>query len=469
MVVDEGLLWVDNARNIRGKMAGTANRLFTVAGKKWGTSPEMLRVIYQGAVAPVLLYGAEVWGERWRDKRVRRHMDATQRPYLLAIARAYRTAPTAALQVITGIKPLGVEAGHMHRERMELQDGHEMGATAAGLVHPAERGLVTYEEWDEEAEHQDVRAIYTDGSAGDNGAGWAYVTRESDGSWGESQKVKLSGYATSTQAELLAIKGAVEAAHLARGRTYVISDSEAALKAITAQEHRNGTARDIYTRLRRMTTEGTTAQLWWTKGHAGNLGNLMANTEARAAAQMDGEATEIPKAKAYARAERKRSEMRAWQDQWDRGRTGRLLYSMVSRVGAEVGAVSADTVQLLTGHGRLRAYYRRFKLRETDGECDCGNEQETAEHVLWRCTLPARILARDELELRARECEAGWPVTITAQTSVKFWEALNAFASCALAKEDVEGTGRDVGAGQGGGRSGGRTEGSERDTGHGGS
>lgn len=88
VTIDSGLGWIGQARGARGRTSAMANKLFIVAGKKWGTSAEMLKRIYKCAVEPVILYGAEVWGKQARDTRIKTHMNAAQRPSLERSLRA---------------------------------------------------------------------------------------------------------------------------------------------------------------------------------------------------------------------------------------------------------------------------------------------------------------------------------------------------------------------------------------------
>lgn len=54
--------------------------------------------------------------------------------------------------------------------------------------------------------------------------------------------------------------------------------------------------------------------------------------------------------------------------------------------------------QLLTGHGNLKSYIKRFNLDQTDGKCLCGmDEDETQEHVMLRCSRDDRASARNEI------------------------------------------------------------------------
>ncbi|KAJ4431791.1 hypothetical protein ANN_20396 [Periplaneta americana] len=47
--------------------------------------------------------------------------------------------------------------------------------------------------------------------------------------------------------------------------------------------------------------------------------------------------------------------------------------------------VSAGLTTMLTGHGRINAYYHRFRIIQ-DPTCSCNNGEETVDHILLECT-----------------------------------------------------------------------------------
>lgn len=115
MTIDSGLLWLDQVKKLRKKTTDIANKLYAIAGRQWGKKAETLKLIYERAIKPMALYGAEIWGQRIHDTRIMKQLNATERPFLRAITKAYNTAPTAAIQVIAGCIPLAVEAEEMYR------------------------------------------------------------------------------------------------------------------------------------------------------------------------------------------------------------------------------------------------------------------------------------------------------------------------------------------------------------------
>lgn len=66
------------------------------------------RVLLSGVIHSTILYGAPVWKDVLRIKKYDTMMSGIQRKALLRIASGYRTVSAAAIQVITGIPPIGL-------------------------------------------------------------------------------------------------------------------------------------------------------------------------------------------------------------------------------------------------------------------------------------------------------------------------------------------------------------------------
>jgi hypothetical protein len=76
-----------------------------------------------------------------------------------------------------------------------------------------------------------------------------------------------------------------------------------------------------------------------------------------------------------------------WQDRWDVSEKGRWTHSMIPDIRRRLELpleVDHYVCQFLTGHGDFNAKLTSFALRGTGG-CRCGTEDETVDHVLYRC------------------------------------------------------------------------------------
>jgi len=89
------------------------HQLQRVAGKTWGTSPKVIHWLYTAVIRPMLCYAAVIWWTRTQLCTVSKQLEHLQRLACLYITGAKRTAPTAALEIITGIPPLAGSNGVM--------------------------------------------------------------------------------------------------------------------------------------------------------------------------------------------------------------------------------------------------------------------------------------------------------------------------------------------------------------------
>jgi len=63
---------------------------------------------------------------------------------------------------------------------------------------------------------------------------------------------------------------------------------------------------------------------------------------------------------------------------------------------------------IVTGHGTLRSYYYRFKIKE-DPTWVCGMGPQTSDHIIWECALLQK--QRETLKNRIRKTGGNWPLT----------------------------------------------------------
>jgi len=63
---------------------------------------------------------------------------------------------------------------------------------------------------------------------------------------------------------------------------------------------------------------------------------------------------------------------------------------------------------IATGHGTLRSYYHRFKIKD-DPECVCRMGPQTTDHLIWEC---AHLLKqRETLKNRIRKAGGNRPLS----------------------------------------------------------
>jgi len=115
---------------------GLYSRLLSVAKSSWGLGHSVTKMVYNSVLIPRMSYAASTWAiECMRHYRHRNRAQMAQRRPLLAITRAYKTASTAALQVLAGVPPLDLELGRIariERGKAAVRRG-EIRATVAAL------------------------------------------------------------------------------------------------------------------------------------------------------------------------------------------------------------------------------------------------------------------------------------------------------------------------------------------------
>jgi len=73
---------------------------------KWGMGHRALKVIYSGAIEPILTYGAPVWEKALTKQNNVRKYHQVQRMMNIKIAKAFRTLSYEASCVLAGIRPI---------------------------------------------------------------------------------------------------------------------------------------------------------------------------------------------------------------------------------------------------------------------------------------------------------------------------------------------------------------------------
>lgn len=103
ITLDPALRWEDQVKLVERKATIFLTPLSTLAGSTWGAGLIQLRRIYQSVIIPALLYGCSAWHVLKPDgvhhQTSLRSLNKIHTRAMLAIAGAYRTTATAALNV----------------------------------------------------------------------------------------------------------------------------------------------------------------------------------------------------------------------------------------------------------------------------------------------------------------------------------------------------------------------------------
>lgn len=119
-----------------------------------------------------------------------------------------------------------------------------------------------------------------------------------------------------------------------------------------------------------------------------------------------------------------------WQNQWNGAVAGRLTYKLIEEIGYDIIGLSSKGIQLVTGHGNMKGYLKRFKLKETDGRCQCCGVDEDANHLLFECELLDR--QRDRMMQGLNVQRGDIRLRKDGEGDVCVIEAINDFAESAI-------------------------------------
>lgn len=410
VVLDRTGSWVQHARYIRGKVMSMAQRACVLAGKTWGIGDRMRERVYDQVVVPMLTYGAEVWGEKHTHSKVVRNLNAAQRPFLLTICRAFRTAPTNALQVLAGKAPLHlVSAGKRFMAEEQAKGIWEKKVSEKRRVRPEERQIYIDRVFSAGDETTLRDTIYSDASAKDNAVGVAIV-RVVNGAVVDEDRHRLSEWITISRAEQVGVMLACEKARESAGAgeiVEVVSDSLSAVRALRQFKTRDVMVDSMQRQLISAWRENKGIHVRYVPRDK-SAGLKLADAAARKAREIPQESLSIRRNRRTVVDMTRSWVLRHWQAEWDQGRTGRSVWAIYPTVKFQNRGLSPKAIQLVTGHGYLEGYYRRFNLREGNGICACGRDQETGFHVLWDCELLERRLARTEFLSNVGETGEEW-------------------------------------------------------------
>jgi hypothetical protein len=81
--------------------------------------------------------------------------------------------------------------------------------------------------------------------------------------------------------------------------------------------------------------------------------------------------------------------------------------------------ITPNLAEIVTGHGKTRAYFHHFKIME-QATCPCKNGDQTIDHMLYQCTVlhaPRELIKNHVLKT------GNWPANIQVFTT----KHLNAF------------------------------------------
>lgn len=389
--------WTDHLLKIRNKTHLAQRHLYAMQGKSWGVDASLIKIWYKVVIEKIITYAAPIWGQNLN----RRELDilaSCQRPFLRAIVKPYRTAPTSALQVLSGILPIHIAV------QAEATVGGVLRLGQERTWHSSVFSPGTFEPKIRPMKHHPTNStlpsfncnsnfhLYTDGSKSEVGTGASVVHFNQD-SLISVKLLRLKKENSVFQAEAAALQEAVLIAKNLSSTT-IHSDSLSALQALSNPHNTSPIINNINTLL--LNTSGI--RFNWTKAHVGTLGNELADHAAKIASQATHKTSfihdyttsqiktiNIPLPRSHIKQETKKISLIIWQEEWNQAQTGRTTHDFFPIVKLDRLISDKWLTQLYTGHGSFPTYLHRFKISTTP-YCCCGREG-TPLHYLFSCPL----------------------------------------------------------------------------------
>ena len=421
IILDNKLNWNNHLEHVVNKATSAFWACRRAIGKKWGLRPRIIHWIYLMVIRPKVSYGSLIWWPKTNIKSAQRTLAKLQRLATVSITGAMRSTPTMALDALMHLLPLHqfvqLEArkSAFKLRRFKRIIGGDLTGHLEILKDVTVNPLVIQnEDWMEQKLILDIPykvtindrdtwesggpaippgsiVFYTDGSKMGNSTG--------AGVYGPRIKLALpmGKWPTVFQAEIQAI---VECAAICLKRRYrhtsicIFSDSQAALKALSAFECYSKLVWECIALLKELAMKNR-VHLLWVPGHCGIAGNENADQLAR-----EGSMGSFygPEPFCGVSSSALTMELKNWEKQtvganwhtaagvsqskrfivpnWKTTKT--LLKLRKNELSAYVG--------LLTGHCPSRHFLMKLKRIHSE-ECRlCGIETETSEHLLCNCS-----------------------------------------------------------------------------------
>lgn len=433
IVLDKKLNWIQHIKKTRAKIKNLGHKYIILSKKRWGNNKSILKLLYERAIIPAIMYGVNIWGVKSTDTRVRKQLNSMERPFLRGITTAYATAPTAALSVMSGCVPLNIRA-RMAYESHRIWDNRigRLKVLMKDRPHPAFRNIEFSTEDDDK-----VIKVWVDGvKRGLDRKGFGVARQDDNNRWiGYSGKV--NGNCEITDLEELAIlegiKWITNEIDPVNTETTIIIYTDS--KVTTGKIKNFQTNRKIVNQIQNeiVTNIGREINIIVVWQKRGSVGNKKAEQFAIQGIENGNRESNLEIVKNKDKREWVRTnELRLWQEAWDSDLKGRWAYRWVPEVGREVMPLSHKAVQLITGHGNFAASLRRFNLTDREVVCECGLADESAEHIALHCHLEKHVRERDRIRRTYGVCP---PINVNRPG---IFEAVNNWAECVVPEVEPE-------------------------------
>ena len=433
VILDQKLSWIPHCQYITKRAILALGQCRRIVGSTWGLKPAQMYWLYTTVIRPIVAYASVVWSGVVDSTRASTLLNKTQRMACLSITSAYRTTPTAALEALTGLKPLPLflrteATAAAYRLRALKRWKAKRNYVTDRLCHwykpeetirkitelqlPTDRGKTKFlsgrkfevripnnkEEAlaqhlvDRELGPEDIQC-YTDGSRMRGRTGAGYIVTSPSGT--DTCSIPLGTFPTVYQSETVAIAETAKSL-LRRGienkSISFFSDCRSTLFSLRNQKTKSKLIEDCFVSLNELTNNNAVC-LAWIPGDWGIAGNSAADTCARLATSMDYVG---PEPAVALPADEGRKSLKRWADRehqqiWQSTtgcRQTKEARPMICKDFAKAllrmsRSNVRNIVQVITGHANLGRHRFITKQRRDPfcKKCNSGEEETPWHHV----------------------------------------------------------------------------------------
>lgn len=416
IIIDHNFNFNEHIQYTTERATKLINALSKAAKLDWGLKHQAMKTIYKGAILPLLSYAAPVWIEAINRKYNRIKFVRVQRLINIKIAKAFRTTSSEALCLITGLTPINLKLQEIAKEYEMLHQSSNLNIDTPleykKWPHPADIPKI------QEASPNKIYTVeaYTDGSKTEQGVGAGvaiYMKNEIQ----YKLQFKLDMKCSNNQAEQLAISKALEKIkdiELQEGiqrNLALYTDSKVTLDSLHNSKNHNSLIEKIRQQIITLERQNWTVEIAWVKAHVGIRGNETADRLAKKATINNEAETYIKIPLSALRKSIREKTLEQWECEWQnttKGAETKQYFPTVAQRLKQRFPITANITAMLTGHGRLKAYYHRFHLTD-DPTCPCNEESQTTDHLLYRCSQFSQ--QREKLRMDIAKKGAAWPAS----------------------------------------------------------
>lgn len=108
ILFDRKLTWNRHIDNVYNQTLQTINRLTIAARVRWGLRSEVLKVIYEAALLPKILYGVHAWSHAVGRKKNLEKLRRLQRLIAIKVCKGFSTLSYEAAILLAGMLPINL-------------------------------------------------------------------------------------------------------------------------------------------------------------------------------------------------------------------------------------------------------------------------------------------------------------------------------------------------------------------------